>query len=147
MSIKALEIKSFDRTGWEKRRDDLGKVRKERKTKQKKKRKKVQQESVGFEKKRGDMQCTVALCFLQSQRECSCMSYPVHQLSLNPGGLFSDTILTDGSHHCSICVCVYICFCSRIYCMSASSCLKGWMPPVCVCVCTRVYVLVGDTHS
>lgn len=96
-------------------------------------------------KESGAMQCSVALCFLQSQWECSWMSYPVHQLSLNPGGLFSDITLTDNSHRRSICVCVYISVVGYTVCRHPAA--SRGERPVCVCVCADVYVCVGRRCS
>lgn len=59
------------------------------------------------------------------------MSHPVHQLSLNPGGLFSDTIPTDSSHQCSICVCTVYISVVDIHQHPAAS--RGECP-VCLCV-------------
>lgn len=86
---------------------------------------------------RGATRCGAALCSPRSRWERICVSYPVHQLSLKPGGLLSDTTLTDSSLQCS--VIARISFCRRIQ--------IGIRPPEavnapvcvfeCVCVCRR----------
>lgn len=61
---------------------------------------------------RGATRCGAALCSPRSRWERIFVSYPVHQLSLKPGGLLSDTTLTDSSLQCS--VIARISFCRRI---------------------------------